>query len=448
LGVTVLIALTTAAPAYALAPPLADPAALPADGPPGPDQPMDQRGPCVTFAPMPGFDPVAVPPSSEPLNLPEAWKSSRGAGQIVAVIDTGVTPQPRLRNLIPGGDYIQAGADGLTDCDGHGTAVAGLIAGEPGPDGFSGVATGAQILSIRQSSAAWSPKAPTGDPQTARTAGSVATLARAVVHAANLGARVINISVINCTSVHRNVDQAALGAALRYAVFDKDAIVIAAAGNDGEDRCASNPLPDPALPGDPRNWGAATTVSTPSWWQPYVLSVGSLTPAGQPSGFTMAGPWVGVAAPGEHIVSLGNAAGGGLINGQPSDKEPLVSINGTSYAAAYVSGVAALIRAKFPMLTAYQVINRIVASAHNSARAASTVVGTGVIDPVAALTWEIPAGAPTPAAQTVAVAPPPAPPPDDSAPRLVAFAVAAAAAATVAAVAILTAVRRRRGDTP
>ncbi len=39
---------------------------------------------------------------------------------------------------------------------------------------------------------------------------------------------------------------------------------------------------------DPRNWGGVSSVSTPSWWQPYVLSVGSLNATGQPSGFTMA----------------------------------------------------------------------------------------------------------------------------------------------------------------
>jgi membrane-anchored mycosin MYCP len=78
--------------------------------------------------------------------------------------------------------------------------VAGLIAGQPGPDGFAGVAPEAALVSIRQSSAQWSPKAPSGqDPQQAKTAGDVATLARAVRHAADIpGVRVINISLIDC----------------------------------------------------------------------------------------------------------------------------------------------------------------------------------------------------------------------------------------------------------
>ena len=333
-----------------------------------------------------------------------------------------MTPQPRLANLNPGGDYIDPAADGLVDCDGHGTVVAGIIAAQPGADGFSGVAPEAALVSIRQSSAQWSPKIPSGgDPQQVKTAGDVATLARAVRHAADMpGVRVINISLIDCIPSYKQVDQAALGAALRYAAIDKDIVVVAAAGNTGESNCESNPLTDPNRPDDPRNWAAATTISTPSYWQPYVLSVGSLTPEGQPSNFTMAGPWVGIAAPGEQIVSLGNAPNSGLVNGQPSNKEPLVAINGTSFAAAYVSGAAALVRSAYPDLTARQIVNRLVASAHNAARSPSNLVGAGVIDPVAALTWDIPEGEEVPAQMPVVRVPPPAPPPpDDRLPRLI-----------------------------
>lgn len=442
-----LVLVLTSPPPYAgaLTPPVVDPAALPPAGPPGPSVDMTQRSPCAFNGALPGFDPVVIPPSQQMLNLPEAWKASRGAGVSVAIIDSGVTPQPRLPNLVPGGDYIDKGGNGLTDCDGHGTAVAGLIGGAPGPDGFSGVAPEAQLVSIRQSSAQWAPREPGGgDPQVVKTGGDVATLARAIRTAADIpGVKVINLSVTDCIPVFKTVDQAALGASLHYAVVEKDIVVVAAAGNVGENMCASNPLSDPKLPNDPRNWTGVTTISTPSFWQPYVLSVGSLNPAGQPSSFTMAGPWVGIAAPGESIVSLGNAPNSGLINAQPSNQQPLVPINGTSFSSAYVSGVAALVRSKFPQLSAHQVINRLVASAHNAARAPSNEVGTGVIDPVAALTWDIPDSSALPTDMPVVHIAAPAPKPHDNPwPRVIAL--ASGALLVVAALATVIVMGRRR----
>ncbi|OIN79270.1 type VII secretion-associated serine protease mycosin [Mycobacterium malmoense] len=443
----------TCPPALAIDEPKVDPGVPPPSGTPGPGQPMEQRGPCSTSGVIPGSDPGAVTPGQVALNLPAAWQFSRGDGQLVAVIDTGVRPGPRLPNVDPGGDFVET-TDGLTDCDGHGTLVAGIIAGQPAPageDGFSGVAPAARVLSIRVTSAKFSPRTPGGDPLLARAALDVATLGRAIVHAADLGARVISISAITCLPADRTVDQAALGAAIRYAAVDKDAVIVAAAGNSGSTgsvaggtSCDSNPLTDLSRPGDPRNWAGVKSVSIPSWWQPYVLSAASLTPDGQPSKFTMAGPWVGIAAPGEDIVSVSNRDGGGLANGLPNDHQQLVALSGTSYAAGYVSGVAALVRSKYPELTATQVVRRITATAHNGARTPSNVVGAGSVDPVAALTWELPAGNQSGAAPVKPVAAPPAPAPKDTTPRTVAFAGTAALALVVAAVAAITAITARR----
>jgi membrane-anchored mycosin MYCP len=457
---TILVAFAAAIiwagpPALAISPPAVDPGVQPPSGTPGPGQPMEQRGPCSTSGIIPGTDPGIPGPSQAMLNLPAAWQFSRGEGQLVAVIDTGVRPGPRLPNVDPGGDFVET-TDGLTDCDGHGTLVAGIIAGQPGlagEDGFSGVAPAARLLSIRVTSAKFSPRTPGGDPLLARAALDVATLSRAIVHAADLGARVINISAITCLPADRTIDQAALGAALRYAAIDKDAVIVTAAGNAGASgsvgggtSCESNPLTDLGRPDDPRNWSGVTSVSIPSWWQPYVLSAASLTPDGQPSKFTMAGPWVGVAAPGESIVSVSNRDGGGLANGLPDDHQQLVALSGTSYAAGYVSGVAALVRSKYPGLNAGQVISRIASTAHNGARAPSNVVGTGSVDPVAALTWELPASkAPVVAPAKPVVAPPP-PAPKDNTPRTVAFAgtgVLALLVAAAAATAVIAARRRK-----
>jgi len=59
------------------------------------------------------------------------------------------------------------------------------------------------------------------------------------VHAADLGARVITVAGITCLPANRNVDQGALGAAIRYAAVDKDAVIVAAAGNSGAAGSAS-----------------------------------------------------------------------------------------------------------------------------------------------------------------------------------------------------------------
>ena len=135
------------APAYAVNPPGIDPAAVPPDSPPGPSATMKQSSYCTEVGVLPGSDFRVQPKYMDMLNLPEAWRFGRGAGVRVAVIDTGVTPHPRLPHLVPGGDYVMGGGDGLSDCDAHGTIVASMIGGAParrrGPRGAGTAATAA-----------------------------------------------------------------------------------------------------------------------------------------------------------------------------------------------------------------------------------------------------------------------------------------------------------------
>lgn len=443
-------ALWTSPPVLAITPPTVDAGVVPPSGTPGPVQATQQNSECSTTEITAGADLKNPPAAQRQIDLSAAWEFSRGEGQTVAVIDTGVRPGPRLPAVEAGGDYIGP-TDGLTDCDGHGTLVAGLIAGQPGDDGFAGVAPAARLLSLRATSARITPAAANGDPELAQAAFTVTALSRAIVHAADLGARVIVVPSAHCVAADRNVDQSELGAAIRYAALDKDAVVIAAAGDSGAtgsygsgSGCQSNPLTDLSRPDDPRGWANVSSVSIPSAWQPYVLSVASLAPSGQPSKFTTAGPWVGVAAPGEGIVSVSNRDDGGLANALPGPRQKLVPLSGTGYASGYVAGVAALVRSRFPELSAAQVIHRLTATARNTARAPSNLVGAGATDPVAALTWQLPAGS-APDAETVKrVVPPPPPAPKNYTPQLVAFGGAAALALAVGVAAI---VARRRKET-
>lgn len=437
--------------ASAVSPPDVGPEIVPPPGATGPRVAMAQRTECAVSAVMPGSALALPDPNQRMLNLAEAWRFSLGDGQTVAVIDTGVTPGPRLPNVDPGGDYV-ADTGGLSDCDGHGTLVAGIIAGQPGDDGFSGVAPAARVLAIRQTSAAYSPREAGSDPAEAKAAIDLSSLASAIVRAADLDARVINISLSTCMSPDHVGDQSALGAALRYAALERDVVIVAAGGNagfsglSGGTECQPNPITTSTDLGDPRNWADVTSVSVPSWWQPYVLSVGSVTSGGRASDFTMPGPWLGIAAPGENVVSLSNSPGGGLANGFPGSRGRWTALNGSSYSAAYVSGVAALVRSRFPALSAAQVIQRLTETAHNGARDPSNLVGAGTVDPVAALTWQLPADAVGQASQSpIRIAAPVAEPHQNRTPRTVAFSGTVLLALMVTVIALIAS-RQHRGQ--
>lgn len=77
-AVALLVVCSPPPGAWALEKPVVDPAALPEPGPPSPGTDLRFGGECSFFGAMPGFDPAAVPPSQAMLNLPEAWKTSRG----------------------------------------------------------------------------------------------------------------------------------------------------------------------------------------------------------------------------------------------------------------------------------------------------------------------------------------------------------------------------------
>jgi membrane-anchored mycosin MYCP len=309
----------------------------------------------------------------------------RGENMTVAVIDTGIRKHPWLK--VDGlADLVDRGKNGLEDCDGHGTEVAGIIAADtPDNVGFKGVAPEARILSIRQSSEFYLvPNPETGDKD---PAGNIDTLARAIRIAADRPeVSVINISIDNCRPAAAGMSsaEATLQRTLHYAVIQQNKVVVASAGNQDQLYCT-----DPKNGTDPDR---PTSIVTPPWFSDYVLSVAAVKDNGDLAEFSVQGPWVSLAAPGTGITSL-DPSSNGLANltvsegnGQPTP------IQGTSFAAPYVAGVATLVRQKFPNLTATEVMERLKYTAQHPATPSGrdNLVGHGMVNPVAALTAMVP----------------------------------------------------------
>jgi membrane-anchored mycosin MYCP len=438
-GAVAVFALCTAPSAAAVTPPPVDDSLLPKPASPAPRQRTEQLEPCVAAT----HDVITSSDGQlKDINLQDVWQFTRGAGQTVAVIDTGVSRHRRLPHLVPGGDYVSNG-DGTEDCDGHGTIVAGIIGAAPDPaDGFTGIAPDATVIGIRQSSNKFRA---TDDPSSSGY-GDVDTLAMAVRTAADMGATVINVSSVACVPAEDGLDDRVLGAALSYAVDVKNVVVVSAAGNVGAaGQCPDqNPAANPAHPGRP-NWSDINVVVSPSWYDEYVVTVGSVGEDGRLSPFSLAGPWVDVAAPGEGVVSL-DPDSEGLIDRLPAvgDETPIA---GTSYAAPVVSGVVALLRSRSPELTARQVMQRIEDTARRPPADWDPVVGHGIVDVIAAVTGgpALPPHRDRKPLQALSI---PASAPPDSRSRDIAVRGAAVCLGVSVAIVVLTAASklRRRSD--
>ena len=246
-------------------------AALALLAPPVPTVPPVRCAPPPAVAEHPGSALAAR------LRLPAAHALATGRGQRLVVIDTGVAPHPRLAGRLSGLGDVLAGGDGLDDCDGHGTAVAGLIGAAPDPgDGLVGVAPGARILALRQ----FSPTVAGADGQ---PAGDLPSLATALRQAVDAGATVVNVSGAVCLPA---AAAAAAGSPVRAALraaAAADVVVVAAAGNTGSGGCTAD-RPD--------------LVSLPGWYGDDVLTVGAVGPDDRPAEFTVRGPWVDVGGAG------------------------------------------------------------------------------------------------------------------------------------------------------
>ena len=234
-----------------------------------------------------------------------------GAGVRVAVIDTGISEHPELGMVHDGPDFVNPlSPTSRQDCDMHGTAVAGIIAGRS-----TGLAPDAELISIRQSSAHFRHR-PAPDPQlgadpydpedpNAPAAGSLRTLAAAIEAAIDAGADIINISIVSCSEAEITVPELEAAVARAEAT---NITIVAASGNSG-------PHCDPTMVAYPAH--LATVISVGALADPYSVAEFSL-PAD-------------VVAPGVIPVSLSSTG------------HWTAGLSGTSFAAPVVSGTIALL---------------------------------------------------------------------------------------------------------
>lgn len=312
----------------------------------------------------------------EQSGIVKAWDVSQGEGVKIAIIDSGIDADHKdLKGAVVGGiDMSGSGDDDGTKGIGaepeHGTLVATMLAGRghaastptptatskatpkstakpkpivgAGPDGVIGVAPKAELLSISVWLGSENPSGKNIDDQ----------IPSAVTWAVDQGAKVINMSLgSTSTAWPQSWDDA-----FAYAEAN-DVVIVAAAGNR---KTGSEQV------------GAPATI-------PGILAVGGLGKDGTASvDSSSQGISIGVSAPAEDLA-------GGLPNGG------YASWSGSSGAAPIVSGVAALIRSKYPDMSAAQVINRIISTAKpKGGGVPNAIYGYGVLDAEAALTKDVP----------------------------------------------------------
>jgi subtilisin family serine protease len=284
------------------------------------------------------------------IDAPAAWRVSQGRGVTVGILDTGVDASAAdLSGSVSTGPDYTRGADppDYQPPHLHGTFIASLIAGHGSglgrAGGVIGVAPAARVLSVR---VILDDSEPGVGPYNTNPRFADA-IGRGIRYAASHGARVINMSLGSVQPTR------AMQAALAYAA-SRGVVVVASAGNSG-------------APGQ-----AYTPYSYPASFTG-VLSVAAVNESGARAAFSDRNSSVVLSAPGVEVIGAG--PGGTYLQA-----------SGTSPAAAFVAGVAALIRSAYPRLPPAQVEQAMISSAaHRPAAGYSLATGFGEVDAAAAL---------------------------------------------------------------
>ena len=286
------------------------------------------------------------------------------ASSLVAVVDTGV--RATHEDFAPGQVRCDLGADFTSenlgpcvDRVGHGTHVAGIVGAVAGnAKGVASLAPGTSILPVRVLDSSGS--------------GGSFAVARGIVHAADRGAQVINLSLGGPGASD------ALDAAVRYAT-DRGSLVVVSAGNNRQS-------------GNAVNYPAAS---------PGAVSVASTEQGGGSSSFSYRGPSVDLSAPGGGIVSLWSDSDRGYRGA-----------SGTSMAAPAVSAVASLYRAAHPTATPAQVTSVLLSTASDlGAPGRDDEYGAGLVAPSALFATQPPTSGGGTTAPPATTQPPAAPAP-------------------------------------
>jgi subtilisin family serine protease len=286
------------------------------------------------------------------LHLPRAWELSQGAGVVVAVVDSGAKlDHPDLApnvwvnfDEVPGNrvdddanGYVDdvhgvdlttsaRGQQDLSDGNGHGTHVSGIIAGAANGRGIVGVAFRARLMVVKVLDA--------------RGAGTTGGVAEGIRYAAANGARIINLSLGGPTGDPR------LAEAVKAAA-DANVLLVCSAGNLGNDVDST--------PSYPVSLASSNLVGVAATEPQAGRSLGSFSNYGRNT--------IGLAAPGVDVLSSANDGGYQLKSG-------------TSMAAPHAAGVAALMAAMRPDMSASELRAQLL---QNAGRA-SLPVGGGYLD--------------------------------------------------------------------
>jgi serine protease AprX len=340
----------------------------------------DSAGTSGTSDPSDDYDPVTDPASmytiSRIVGASSLWGDTTGRGVDVALLDSGVTPVHGLDapgKLVNGPDLSfesQNGALRSLDTYGHGTHMAGIIAGRDtgvvpsvsaAADGaFLGIAPRARIVSVKLADAY-------GATDVSQV---IAGIDWVVQHARDDG---FNIRVINL-SFGTDSDQDAVVDPLSYAAevaWRSGIVVVASAGNGGGE---TSRLANPAI-------------------NPWIIAVGANDPRGTRltdddvvPGFTSRGDGVrdpDLVAAGVHVQSL-RVPGSHIDDtfGAPAGEfgERFLRGSGTSQAAAVVSGAVALLVEERPYLTPDQVKALLRSTTRAMPGEDTRAVGRGALD--------------------------------------------------------------------